>query len=113
VLHAAEHGTEAGDHSVNRQTMSDAIDLTCWFCAQSLDVVPEKSREKEGERLSRLVKILVASAGKQETVRNLGKNNGFRKEELERLVGENPSLLEMVEVRAGPQGGGRPRLFEC
>lgn len=112
-LHAARHGVEAHNHRLDRSTMKCAIELTCWFCIQQMDVVSSRFAQREEDRVKRLVNLLKSKPGRRETMRALGKNHSFGEDELERMVRSNPSLLriDIVQPGAGSKGGRPSRVI--
>lgn len=105
VLHAGEHGADAGKHDLGADTARRAVEIVKWFSREQLAILASKRNDRNRQRLMRLLSILTDHHGKR-TLRDLAKSHGFPKDEIRKLAGQ---FLTQIRIeKEQPEGGGRP-----
>ncbi len=105
VLHVAHYGKDSARMPLQHCFAVNAVRLMKWFAAQQVCVLSAGRQQRKVARQTALIRHLIPAEGNSMSVRDLVKNNGFTKEELEQLVADSPGMLVMDEVPPGPQGG--------
>ena len=105
VLHAGEHGNEAGKHDLTAETARRAVEIVKWFCEEQLAILAPERNNRNRSRLLRLLSILGDHQGRR-TLRDLAKSNGFPKDEVHKLAEQFPAQIKIEKEK--PEGGGRP-----
>lgn len=104
-FHMAEHGDQAGDHALSRETALAAVEAMRWFATEQLTILQRGRVERQEKRVMTLCRKL-DDAGGQVTLADLKKRNGFDTDEVERLSQLFPHRFEIQTHKA--EGGGRP-----
>ncbi len=105
VLHAALHGADSHDKTLNGETARCAVTLQQWFARKQMVILGEKASKPATTRLEKLCRLLLENGG-EITLRNLQNSHGFPEAEIRRLVESAPQKL-ILQKRQNP-GGGRP-----
>ena len=105
VLHALEHGAEAGKRELNNSTAACAVRIMQWFSRAQKRVYGGYHNTKSRKRLLEVLMILEQSEWRM-TRRLLRANHGVSEGEINELVAKFPSKLRLF-VKKSP-AGGRP-----
>lgn len=106
VLHAAIHGAESHNKTVDGDTAQRAVALQQWFARQQMRILRGGVAKSGMTRLAKLCELLRGSPDGVIKLRNLQNSHGFPDAEVRSLVESAPTQL-YLQKRQNP-GGGRP-----
>lgn len=105
VLHAFIYGKEAHLFPIAEETARDAVSIIDWFSKQELDLFEPSRQARKEERLNHLIRIIQSRyINGSAPIRDLGRCNGFDRNELEELAKTFPARI-VIETIQNPQGG--------
>ena len=87
-----------------------AVEIMRWCARSALQITNAARMQKRAGRADELQAILAGKPGGKETLRNLGKNHGFKPEEVERLTADFPERLRLVTTQ-NSKGGPQSRVL--
>ena len=103
VIHCAQHGDQAHNTELDRDSAEKAVELMRWFSGKQLSLLAAGRREALEKRLADLIDILGRG---DKTIRELKRSHGFKKGEVEQIHSMFPWLFNIVIDK--PSGVGRP-----
>jgi hypothetical protein len=104
-LQAAKFVANNTNETIARETMNDAIQIAEWFVNEQLRILHEgrmAAHESKEESLKQRAKKLesdLEKAGKEKSLADLGRRNGFLPEEVHELCKRFPEKFEIREKR--------------
>lgn len=108
ILHCAKHPQEAGSKPLDAFTAANAVEVMTWFAQQQLAVLGASRHAKLRSRLLAFLAIL-AEVGGEITIRDLRRNHGIEKEELDQLYSYYPDKF-YFDVDRPERGRPSPKV---
>lgn len=105
-LHAARHGGDAHEFTMDAGTAGDALEVMRWFSNRQIETLAAGRHEKHQKRLLALLAVL-ASVKTEISLRDLRRSHSFEEEEVRQLQVAFPKAIRIEERR--PETG-RPSL---
>lgn len=104
VLHAAIHGSNSHNVTVDGDTARRAVVVQQWFARQQMRILGGDVSQPGTARLARLCELLRGSPDAVMTLRNLQNSHGFSEGEVRGLAKAAPMQLNL-QKRQNPSGG--------
>jgi hypothetical protein len=108
VLHVARHLGEAHKVPVSEDTARAAANVLGYFRRQQEQMLGARAHEKQRDKITKLIDIVLRSEGERITMRELGRK-GWDEKEVLSLVKQVPRVLVVVNKPSG-ENGGRPSV---
>lgn len=106
VLHCVRHREKAGLVPLDKPTMEAGVSLLRYYTAQQGRMLAKGIEAARMKRLGDLLEALGRYPNISATVADLGRRNGFRREEIQKLADLFPERIKITEERGSK--GGRP-----
>lgn len=104
VLHCVRHREKAGLLPLDRPTMEAGVALLRYYAAQQRRMLAKGIEAARMKRLGDLLEALGRYPSMSATAADLGRRNGFQREEIQKLADLFPERVKITEEK-GPKGG--------
>jgi len=105
VLHVAEHGTGAHTIEAGAEAAKNAITISQWFFAKSMELLKSGQQDKLQKQFERVVQLIKKSENREITMRDMERTHAITKEDIEELQEAFPDVMEIAELKSGEKGG--------
>jgi hypothetical protein len=110
VLHAAKHRSQAHSHSLDSETMADAITIHRWFAGEQKRSLASARYAALQEKATKLDMLLEERYPDGASLRDLQTFHSYRPEEIELLAKEFPNRLERFDAKKAGPGRSSPSV---
>jgi hypothetical protein len=106
VVHAAKHGSHAHSHTLDSETIANAITIHRWFASEQKRSLASARYAALQEQATKLDMLLEERYPNGASLRDLETFHNYRPDEIELLAREFPNRLERFDAKK--PGPGRP-----